>query len=553
MRTFLFAAGVFAVALLGGCAKKNSAPGGDVARVLRAAETGAPLRVVLLGGSITQGGHGWIGGWLRRTFPRSATFVQNAGLGGTGSDLGNFRLDRDVLAYDPHLVFIESCVNDAARPDEDVIRDLESLVTRLRGRPRPPAIVLLIAAQERGLDKSRHQKVADHYGLLTIDLDAALHAQIAAGNLRWTDCMVDAVHPNDRGNQFYSGVIERELEAVRNGGPRADPPEPAAALSEKPLWADANLVALRGAPGWWAEDVPAGWRYRIFPGLIGADEPGATLEFPFRGTAVGLLYPAAPGQGCFYATIDDRAPVMIRENTHAGYGFRLLADDLPPGEHVLRIDVAEAEPKNQAFPTGGPVKLGYVAVANQNAASPGGPAKNARSAERREGGPRFEPVPHAGLVWTGPFGNGDGKKRYRARMDRAFAPELAKTPGENEPAPMPWKPIEASDGQAIDLRALGNGEGAGVFYVRGRIDAEESTSALLRSTITGAKKIWVNDRPVPVVSREIESDQPIISPISLRSGTNEILWKIGSVNDEARFSASISVPEGRPVKFAPPR
>lgn len=548
MRIFVSAVGAVLCALILSCVKRASGPGADVQRVFLEAETGAPLRVVLLGGSITQGGHGWIGDWLRRTFPRSAIHLQNSGLGGTGSDLGNFRLRRDVIAYNPQLVFIESCVNDNARPDEDVLRDLESLVVRLRGLPRPPAVVLLIAGQERGLNKSRHQKIAEHYGLPIIDLDASLHEKVAAEKRPWTDFMTDAVHPNESGNQFYAEVIQRELEALRSGGPRADPPRSPVVLSAKPLWMDADLIAVREASGWRAEDVPADWRYRIFPALIGADKPGTTLEFPFWGTAIGLLYPAAPAQGSFYATIDDRVPTLIRGNTHAGYAFRLLADDLSPAKHVLRIVVAEPEPRNRVFRTDGPVKLGFVAVANQHVTSrePDTSLK-ANTFDRL----RFEPIPAAQLAWAGPFGSDDGKTRYRAPMDPAFGPEVTLKSGALSSSTS-WKSVKTKDGESLGFSNLEGGK-AGVFYVGTRIDVGGPTALLLRSTITGSKKIWVNGQPQPIVSREVESDQPIILRIALRAGGNEILWKVGTIKGEARFSASFYVPKGERVEFALPR
>lgn len=41
----------------------------------------------------------------------------NAGLSGTPSKLGILRLDRDVLAYEPDICFIEFAVNDGTETD----------------------------------------------------------------------------------------------------------------------------------------------------------------------------------------------------------------------------------------------------------------------------------------------------------------------------------------------------------------------------------------------------------------------------------------------------
>ncbi len=53
-----------------------------------------PLRVIYFGGSITDA-PGWRGGvdaWMRANDPPSEIAMINASIGGTGSDLGGFRL-----------------------------------------------------------------------------------------------------------------------------------------------------------------------------------------------------------------------------------------------------------------------------------------------------------------------------------------------------------------------------------------------------------------------------------------------------------------------------
>ena len=88
-------------------------PGTDIGDIFAAARSGQPLRYVAIGGSITQAGKGWIGDWLRGRFPRSSVTAVNSGMSATGSGLGVFRIDQDVIAYQPDLVAIEFCVNDA--------------------------------------------------------------------------------------------------------------------------------------------------------------------------------------------------------------------------------------------------------------------------------------------------------------------------------------------------------------------------------------------------------------------------------------------------------
>ena len=83
-------------------------------------KAGEPVTVAYFGGSITEQ-NGWrvqSADFLRGLYPKSKISPVNAAIGGTGSDLGAFRLAHDVLEHKPDLVFVEFAVNDhGAKPD----------------------------------------------------------------------------------------------------------------------------------------------------------------------------------------------------------------------------------------------------------------------------------------------------------------------------------------------------------------------------------------------------------------------------------------------------
>lgn len=339
--------------------------GADVARVFAAARAGAPMRYVALGGSITQSGAGWIGPWLREKFPDSRVTTINSGMSATGSALGVFRIERDVISHQPDLVAIETCVNDDGLPDDVTIRYVESLVVRLRQLPHPPAIIFIEAAAKYRSKILRHRQVARHYGLLEVNLQAAVDAELERTGQDWSAFFTDNVHPNEAGNEFYARTIEQTLAPLLEQKPVAGIPVLPRPLSEKSLILDGRMVPLfgiTGVPGWRKNASPPFWMDAFFNGTLSASEPGAALEIPFRGTWAGVFYPMDKSYGTFDASIDGGTPLRVAPNTRGGYSLDIVGRDLPAGEHVLRITLPAAYPSPGV---NGEVRLGYLLLAGE--------------------------------------------------------------------------------------------------------------------------------------------------------------------------------------------
>lgn len=86
------------------------------------ARAGEKLTVVFFGGSLTwsanasepnvTGFRGLMAAYLTEKYPAAHFTFVDAAIGGTGSNLGMFRLERDVLAKKPDLVFLDFSCND---------------------------------------------------------------------------------------------------------------------------------------------------------------------------------------------------------------------------------------------------------------------------------------------------------------------------------------------------------------------------------------------------------------------------------------------------------
>ncbi len=127
-----------------------------IQRVIEKARDGKEVTLAYIGGSITQGA-GAIPIHTKCYAYQSCQLFQKrfaaqdnvrlikAGVGGTPSELGMIRFDRDVLRGEeqPDLVVIEFAVNDEG--DETKGDCYESLVRKVLNLPWKPAVVLLFS------------------------------------------------------------------------------------------------------------------------------------------------------------------------------------------------------------------------------------------------------------------------------------------------------------------------------------------------------------------------------------------------------------------------
>ncbi len=539
-------------------------PGRDVVETFARAHRGEPLRYVAIGGSITQAsGPGWVGDWLREVFPLSAVTVVNSGMSGTGSSLGIFRVERDVLAHQPDLVAIEFCVNDGGVADESTIRYMETLVVRLKSAPRPPAIIILEAAARTGVNLQRHRRVARHYGLLEVDFQEAVDARLAAEGKAWSVYFSDDVHPNRAGHALYAETMRRVLsplveEARRRAPGDASPREMLPApLSVKPLLLDARLVPLQGwmdkAGDWRPVPAPTEWWGRFFQGGIAAERPGAALRIPFRGTTAGVLFALRENYGTFFLNVDGRTPMHVVANGRNGFSSVLAEADLPPGEHTLNVvlPAADASGGGAGAKIGGPVMLGYLLVAGENQAG----------SERAAEGPfgvetlrelRFETVPTAAWSWTGPFpvpAAPDGRAPADAisAIGLPFLPRLENAPDADEA--VEWRAVSAGDGEEglVDFRALTGSQEPGVAYARALWRSETEGVALLSVAADYYAWLWLNGERI--LTLEGPHRVPVFLPVRLRAGENRFVLKIGA--GSAGFSARLKLAPVGPVDPPP--
>ncbi len=211
------------------------------------AKAGGPLTVAYFGGSITAA-NGWrpqTTAWLQQHFPKAKLTEVNAAIGGTGSDLGVFRLGHDVLEHRPDLVFVEFAVNDGGAAPEQIYRCMEGIVRQIR-RADPATDICFVYTMHSGMlgdlaagrlprSASAMEYIADHYGIPSIHLAQEPARRINAGEWVFTApkpevpadsaqglpartaFAPDSCHPfAETGHRLYTEAIRRSFEAMEN-------------------------------------------------------------------------------------------------------------------------------------------------------------------------------------------------------------------------------------------------------------------------------------------------------------------------------------------------
>ena len=392
----LFSALVLCAAILGHAADKEyplvdakevRVRGGLPNFFLKAQNTGSELKVGYLGGSITAQ-NGWRVQTLahfKKAYPQSTFTEINAAIGGTGSDLGVFRVQQDVLSKGPDLLFVEFAVNDGGADPQRIIRCMEGIV-RQTWKANPKCDICFVytltealspAMLEGKLQRSASamEKVADHYGIPTITLGMEVAKLAKAGKLLWkaplpkTDAdkaalgdkfvfAADGVHPHDStGQVLYTQAIVRSLPAlaIANNAPTAH----VSTLALDPAnYERATLVSITATKlsdglvpvDMKTTDYAKGWANRL-PAMVRLTQPGQSIEFKFKGTHCAVYDIVGPAGGKVAVTLDGKKPFVIqRIDAYCTYN-RLstftVGTDLPEGVHTVRLELL-ADPIDKA-------------------------------------------------------------------------------------------------------------------------------------------------------------------------------------------------------------
>ncbi len=347
------------------------------------AEKREPVSVVFFGGSLTFSANasdpnitsyrGRMMQWLRQKYPNTPIDFHDAAIGGSGSQLGMFRIDRDVLKHKPDLVFLDFTVNDDAEgTDPQALASYERIVRDLLENDTAVMPVLMLfrwhAEKPDAPLPPRHEahlKLAQAYGIQAANVLAAVREKVKAGTKPpdlWN--LGDGAHPGDEGYEVF-------FQAVRDRFEKSIVEKTSAIVPEKTVFEDLYPKRTRKIL---TEKLPAGWTrqktYRTALWIDGmasrwigdvavaaAKTQSVPLEIEFEGSMVGIfgerngLTPpikvwidgkpiqepkAEPGNFLWPMNTARFAPP--KKGSGNLFLWQVLARDLPDGKHTLRIE-----------------------------------------------------------------------------------------------------------------------------------------------------------------------------------------------------------------------
>jgi lysophospholipase L1-like esterase len=394
------------LALLLSCTAAAMGASPSFAEFEQRAQAGSRLNVVFFGASLTWGANASdpllssyrarVAQQLEARYPQAHFTFWDAAIGGTNSQLGAFRLDRDVLRHQPDLVFLDFTANDGINEaTPETLASYEALVRRIIVEGHAAVVEMIFpfgwdvkaADFEKMKRRTAHLEIAKAYHAAVGDAVALAVGRVQGGQTSMEKIWpYDLVHPGDAGYELFADAAWSGYEnAVKTGLVCAAP--------EKMLYDDTYLHVARvrlstlGA-------LPAGWKAGR-PNLISAyfdmlmsrwldDEviasnraeaaaaggekaaklqQPAPLELKFRGEMLLLFGEGTPASGKYRAYLDgklaerpagkeivsvfDAAGIAGPSHGNAHH-YQVLAEHLDPAvEHSLKIEPLLSSEKEQ--------------------------------------------------------------------------------------------------------------------------------------------------------------------------------------------------------------
>lgn len=321
---------------------------------------GEKVKIAYLGGSITWGATAtdpqktsWRALYtksLEEKFPEAHIKAIDAAIGGKGSDLGVFRMDRDVIAYKPDMTLVEFAVNDGHK---DRNESFEGVLRKLHKSNPEMAIVVVIAGSGdkkfASINQDKYIEIANYYNLPYADVVNGVNRLILANKLKEPKLMLtDGCHPNDYGYTIYRDVVADSFgkAAAEPGKAKPWPAKPFTANRYESAESISLATLIKDSSDWrkevpsvvgaWFDHQPSRW----LDSVIVPRKENAVLTVKRVCTGVGVYFEMLPKGSRFEVLADGKKVLDVNTNfsqTNPGLGNRFVFLDGPAKERTITI------------------------------------------------------------------------------------------------------------------------------------------------------------------------------------------------------------------------
>lgn len=340
-------------------------------------QTNDTLTTAFFGGSITQADNGWrdkIFDWLQQQYP-SRNFKQiNAALGGTGSELGVYRLDEQVLQYKPDLLLVEFAVNDFDFSRSNILNSMEGIVRKTFAAGNKTDICFVYTITENifnlyqknsvPLSIKAMEEIARYYKIPSVNVGIDIFRLVEEKKLFIKGPQAfsndssffsnDGVHPySETGHQQYFTTMSTALKQMFTKGIvskhlkvkpyYSDSLQNSSMVDVQPNMLKGNVLSIKNFP----EDVAQKFIANM-PNTYLLNDTAQQIAFNFTGNRIGFMDVLAPSSAQITVYIDNDAPQNInRFDKYCFYFSRMhwfFIDGLTNGKHHISIKLAAQQP-----------------------------------------------------------------------------------------------------------------------------------------------------------------------------------------------------------------
>ena len=333
-----------------------------------------------------------VGQRLEKKYPEAHFTFHDAAIGGTGSQLGVFRLERDVLSHRPDLVFLDFSANDDIYSDDgETLASYEAIVRRIGVDAKCPVVPVIFPflwnvkpGTTDGLKRrDAHLTIAKAYGTVAGDAIALAIERVKAGTTTleriWP---VDGVHPGDEGYVLFADAAWAAFERCVREKRVCRAPEKMLHADTYTRAARVRVSSLGPPPKGWRADRPhvvsayfdmlmSRWLDDLVTASRWADaekkqpQEVARLRVRFSGSMVMVLGESTPTSCRFRAYVDGKPaehrpdpkkpPTTLFDGGSLGrlakgnaHLVQVIATGLDPAaEHTLEIEPLFTEETDQ--------------------------------------------------------------------------------------------------------------------------------------------------------------------------------------------------------------